>query len=416
MAAARHTRVAGALRLFRFSVEQAVHDLRHDYRLSVVLMVSVASILAPLLLLFGLKTGVVSTMKEKLLDNPANLEVVIYQNASLDNAWFNALRARDDVAFVVPRTRTINATMDVVTPERRAVTGIEVVPTAPGDPLVPETSEVPRRWNNILLSHTAAVKLDTGAGAVLTGIVKRRVDGRDQLVRFELPVLGVLPESAFGRDAVFAPLDLLTAMEDYRDGFDVPLLGAKAKANPAGPRERFANARVYATELAAVAGLADFIRATGVEVRTRARDIENVQAIERVLTFIFGVIAIIASIGVALSLIGALWINVERKRKDLALLRLLGQRREGVVLIPVVQAAGITMAAFVLAMFAYLIGEQVFNHQLGVNLSESRFVCRLYWDDVLIAATLTLAVALAASLVGGYRASKVDPAECLREI
>jgi putative ABC transport system permease protein len=408
--------VTGALHLFRFSIEQAVHDLRHDYRLSVVLMVSVASILAPLLLLFGLKTGVVSTMKQKLLDNPANLEVVIYQNASLDSAWFDVLRARDDVAFVVPRTRTINATMDVVTPERRAIAGIEVVPTAAGDPLVPETSEVPRRWNNILLSHTAAVKLDTGAGAVLTGIVKRRVDGRNQLVRFELPVLGVLPESAFGRDAVFAPLDLLTAMEDYRDGFDVPLLGANATANPAGPRDRFANARVYATELGAVAGLADYIRAAGVEVRTRARDIENVQAIERVLTFIFGVIAIVASIGVALSLIGALWINVERKRKDLALLRLLGQRREGVVLIPVVQAAGITMAAFILAMCAYLIGAQVFNHQLGVNLSESQFVCRLYWNDVLVAAALTLAVALAASLVGGYRASKVDPAECLREI
>jgi len=54
----RHNKVAGALHLFRFSIEQAVHDLRHDYRLSVVLMVSVASILAPLLLLFGLKTGV----------------------------------------------------------------------------------------------------------------------------------------------------------------------------------------------------------------------------------------------------------------------------------------------------------------------------------------------------------------------
>ena len=416
MAAGRHNKVAGALHLFRFSVEQAVHDLRHDYRLSVVLMVSVASILAPLLLLFGLKTGVVSTMKQKLLDNPFNREVVIYQNASLDSSWFDALSARDDVAFVVPRTRTINATMDVVAPDRRAVAGIEVVPTAPGDPLVPESCEVPRRWNNILLSHTAGVKLGAGAGAALTGIVKRRVDGRDQLVRFELPVLCVLPESAFGRDAVFAPLALLTAMEDYRDGFDVPLLDANAAGKLAGPRDRFANARVYATDLDAVAGLAGFIRAAGVEVRTHARDIENVQAIERVLTFIFGVIAVIASIGVALSLIGSLWINVERKRRDLALLRLLGIRREGVVLIPVVQAAGITMAAFILAMCAYLIGAQVFNHQLGVNLSESQFVCRLYWSDVLTAAALTLAVALAASLVGGYRASKVDPAECLREL
>lgn len=416
MATGLRNKADGALHLVWFSVEQAVRDLLHDYRLSAVLMVSVASILAPLLLLFGLKTGLVSTMKQKLLDNPFNLEVVIYQNASLDSAWFDALSARDDVAFVVPRTRTINATMDVVTPSRRAVAGIEVVPTAPGDPLVPESHEIPRRWDSILLSHTAGVKLGARAGDALTGVVKRRVEGRDQMVRFELAVLGVLPESAFGRDAVFAPLALLTAMEDYRDGFDVRLFDPSAEGNEAGLRDSFANARVYAVDLDSVATLADFIRAGGVEVRTRARDIENVKAIERVLAFIFGVIAVIASIGFALSLIGALWINVERKRQDLALLRLLGHRREGVVLIPVVQAAGITTAAFILAMFAYLIGEQVFNHQLGANLSQSQFVCRLYWSDALTAAVLTLAVALAASLIGGYRASKVDPAECLREI
>jgi putative ABC transport system permease protein len=409
-------RAAVALHLVRFSIEQALHDLRHDYRLSAVLTVSVASILAPLLLLFGLKTGVVSTMKQKLLDNPVNLEVVIYQNATLDDAWFQALRSRGDVAFVVPRTRTINATMDLVTPDRRAITALEVVPTAPGDPLVPASHDVPRQWNSILLSHSAGVKLGSGAGDSLTGVVKRRVDGRDQMARFELRVLGVLPESAFGRDAVFAPLELLTAMEDYRDGFDVPRLEPGAAVNRARRRDSFANARVYAADLDSVAAVADFIRATGVEVRTRAREIENVKAVERVLTFIFGVIAVIASIGVALSLTGALWINVERKRHELALLRLMGHRRAGVVLIPVVQAAGITMTAFAVAMFAYLVGEQVFNHQLGVNLAESEFVCRLYWRDAITAAGITLAVALVAALVGGYRASKVDPAECLREI
>ena len=406
----------GILHLVRFSVEQAVYDLRHDYRLSVVLLISVASILAPLLLLFGLKTGVVSTMKQKLLDNPVNLEVVIYQNARLDSAWFDALRTRDDVAFVVPRTRTLNATLDIIAPSHRAITGVEVVPTAPGDPLIPKSYEMPLQWNRVLLSHTAGEKLGLGAGGTLEGVVKRHIDGRDQMVRFKLVVLGVLPESAFGRDAVFAPLTLLTAMEDYRDGFNVQLLDPDMAGERASARNSFANARVYAADLDAVAPLAEFIRASGVEVRTRARDIENVRAIEHVLTFIFGVIAVIASIGFSMSLIGALWINVERKRQDLALLRLLGHRREGVVLIPVVQAVGITAAAFLLAMLAYTIGEHVFNHELGVNLAESQFVCRLRLSDVLTAATLTLAIALVASLVGGYRASKVDPAECLREI
>lgn len=407
---------AGILHLVSFSVEQAMYDLRHDYRLSVVLLVSVASILAPLLLLFGLKTGVVSTMKQKLLENPVNLEIVIYQNARLDGAWFDALRAHEDVAFVIPRTRTINATLDVIAPDRRAVTGVEVLPTAPGDPLIPESFEMPLQWNRILLSHTAGVKLGVGKGGALEGIVKRRVDGRDQITRFKLEVIGVLPESVFGRAAVFAPLNLLTAMEDYRDGLSVQLFDQGVLGSEASKRSSFANARVYAASLGAVAPLADFIRAAGVEVRTHAREIENVRAIERVLTFVFSVIAVIASTGFALSLIGSLWINVERKRKDLALLRLLGYRREGVVLIPVVQAVAITTAAFTLALLAYTIGAHIFNQQLGENLADSQFVCRLYPSDVLTAAGITLAIALTASLVGGYRASKVDPAECLREI
>ncbi len=408
--------ISSRIHLLRFSLEQAVHDLRHDSRLSLVLIVSVASILAPLLLLFGLKTGVVSTLKQQLLEDPRNLEIIVFENARLDDAWFASLGKTGKVGFMVPRTRTINATMDVVGERRKVISGIEVIPTGTSDPLIPEGYRVPRELDQVILSYTAARRLGVAAGEKLQGVVKRRLQDRGQLVKFDLGIIEVLPESAYGRNALFSSVALLLAIEDYRDGFAVEEIGATEGARRQQQRTVFANARIYAKDLDAVSEVADFIRDSGVEVRTRARDIENVKAVERVLTFIFSVIAIIASIGFALSLIGALWINVERKRHDLALLRLLGLRREGVVLIPVIQAAGISIVAYLLAMLAYMIGENVFNQQLGANLSESQFVCKLLWTDAVIAGGLTLLVALLASLVGGYRASKVDPAECLREI
>ena len=118
----------------------------------------------------------------------------------------------------------------------------------------------------------------------------------------------------------------------------MPRLGVGDGRTRGQPRRLFANARVYAQDLDAVLAIAEWMRGSGLEVRTRAREIENVRAIERVLSFIFGVIAGIAVVGCGLSLGGSLWINADRKRHDLALLRLLGFVAHSVLIVPVVQA------------------------------------------------------------------------------
>ena len=293
---------------------------------------------------------------------------------------------------------------------------MELVPTSEGDPLLPPGMPAPSQPQQVVLSQSLAAKLRIAAQDTASLIVQRRLNERDQFVEVKLRVLGVLPESAYARDAAFLPLPMLVAVEDYRDGFAVPRLGVGDGRTRGQPRRLFANARVYAQNLDAVLAIAEWMRGSGLEVRTRAREIENVRAIERVLSFIFGVIAGIAVVGCGLSLGGSLWINADRKRHDLALLRLLGFVAHSVLIVPVVQALLIAAAAFGLAYGAYAVGAVLFNRVLGANLAATEFVCRLAWNDVVVAGALTLLVALTAAVAGGLRASRVEPADCLREL
>jgi len=403
-------------RAAREALRMAVQDLWHDRRTTLVLVFTVAAIVAPLLLLLGLKNGVVTTLRQGLLQDPRNLEVVVYGSTRLDRAWFRAYAARGDVGFLVPKTRTINATLDLVDAKRHVLPSVEVVPTAPGDPLLPVGLPVPRDPAEVLVTATLAAKLESEGTSALMALIKRTREGRPEHARLPLQVIGVVPETALARDAIFTTVDLLAAAEDYRDGELERLDDPKALTDYASGREGFANARVYARDLDAVAPLAAAMRAEGIEIRTQAEKIATVKAFDRVLSFIFRVIAVIGSLGCALALGGALWVNVERKRRDLALMRLFGFGNGPVAAIPVVQSLAIAAVGFALAFAAYLVGAGIFDLVMGENLAGRGYVCRLEGGDLLAVAVFALALGLAAAAAGAVRAGRITPAESLRDV
>jgi putative ABC transport system permease protein len=392
----------------------ALQDLWHDRRTTLVLVLTVASIIAPLMLLLGLKTGVIATLRQDLRNDPRNLEIVVYGAHRLDRNWFATMAQRHDLGFLIPRTRTINATVDLVDAERRPFEAIDLVPTAPGDPLLPAELPSPAHADQVLLTETLAKRIGWVPGAPLSGIFRRSRNGIPENARFGLQVIGIIPERKVAREAVFTHLDLLVASEDYRDGLRDSLTDAELRAPIATGRTEFAGARVYARDLESVETLAGLMRDQGVEIRTQAERIETLRAFDRTLSFVLRVIALIGLTGCALALGGALWVNVDRKRRDLALLRLFGFRNGTVVLMPMVQSAAVAALAFVLAFLVYLVGAAAFNRTLGKNLAGRGYVCQLEPEHLAIAGAATLLVALIAAVAAGYRASRIDPAECLR--
>jgi putative ABC transport system permease protein len=398
----------------RLLIELAARDLWHDRKVSLCIVASLVAVIAPLLLLFGLKHGVVSQLNEELLSDPRNLEVRMLGNYDLSADWFERLRARPGVGFVIPLTRSLNTQADLLRDSQHFIANAEVIPTASGDPLL-GALPAPKALNQVLLSAPAASKLGVQPGDTLRLLVLRKLDGNNERGELAVTVAGVLESGVFTRPAVLVQLDLLVAMENFRDGYDVPMFGFLS-GEPPPVRERYARARIYASAMDDVAGIATWLDEARIESSTRAREIESVKAISHVLGLIFAVIAWTAVIGCVASLAGAFLANIDRKRKDLALLRLLGFQRSAAGAFVMVQAALLTCLAFALGYGAYLIGSSVFNTALGANLANDGFVCKLEAIHILLAFASALLIAIFVAAVGGFRAIHIQPAESLRDL
>lgn len=395
---------------FLQAVRLAGRDFRHDWKVSLCLCVALAAVMTPLMVLFGLKSGIVTTLQTRLLSDPRNREVVVVGSYSLDAAWFAALTADRQTGFAVPRTRSLAATLDVRAASGKAEPGLELVPTAPGDPLLPEGLRgQPLPEGSVFLSQSAATALGVTAGAVITGQISRTVEGRTEVQRWPLTVAGLVPDSLFSRPAVFAALPFLVAAEDWRDG--------RPGGRPASPDGRlFASLRLFAADLDAVAPLAETLRQKGLEVRTRAAEIESVQLLDRSLTRVLSLLLGLAVLGFLLSLGASLWAAVERKRRDLALLRLLGFDGAALALVPVTQGILVAVGGVVLSSLLYWPSAAFFNATLAGTLAREEFVCRLDPLHYALGVGLTLLLAVLAAAGAARKVTRIDPAESLREI
>ena len=259
---------------WRLVAELALKDYRHEWVLSACGILALAAVLVPLLVLFGLKYGVVSNLLDPLIENPRYREIAPLTSGNFDADWVDVMRARADVAFVVPKTRSLAATIKLRAPDSDIgrILDVELIPSAPGDPVLPPSVRPPEGYDRAVVAARTAERLGAGIGDRLEGVLVRTRGGREEPVRFPLVVTGVAPPEAFGRDGLFVSVDLLAAVEDYLDGRAVPALDWEG-GEPHGEARSFAGFRLYARTLTDAAQVERALRAQGVDVRTNAADV-----------------------------------------------------------------------------------------------------------------------------------------------
>ena len=398
----------------------AFADYRHERLLSFCAIFGLAAVLAPLLILYGVKFGVLNTLTERMLSDPNTLEITPVVSGRYTKHDVHRLSELSGVAFVLPRTRSIAATMNLsVQGKPHLVVSLE--PTASGDPLLeryklpsvtmveqtlsanPESGEAARPANPLLakrpqandpslreagaiLSDMAARKLNVRVGDVLLGIVERAYGGVVSSAYVRLRVHGVLPLAAQQKETAYVPLELVEACEDFRDGRACPELGTKngwsGEPRPAVPRE-YASFRMYAKDLNSVSRLHDTLAKNG---------------------------------GFFFSTTSSVLAGIRRKQRTLGLLQLMGFSKETLVIFPLAQVVLTALLGTSVAIGAYALAAHFLNQAFAGSLQGLEQICRLMPWHFALAYAISVGVSLLAALAPAWQSSKIEPSEVIRDV
>ncbi len=392
-------------------VSMAWRDYCSETRLSACNVLALVAVIAPLLVLFGLKYGLIGSLTERLERDPSVREIIPLGGGRFTAQSIEALGSRADVAFILPRTRQIAATAELSL--RGEPLTVEMVPTAAGDPLL-GALPVPERLNAVVLSKTAAEKLAASAGDWVDAAFGRQLAGRVEMRRTRLQILAVLPVEAFSRDAVFAPLGLLEAAEDYRDGRAVTSLGWDGEIGDPNVQRIYPAFRLYARHLDDVERLRQHFADQGLPVATQAAAIAQVQSLSRNLSIVFWLIAGLAVAGACAAIFAGALAAVERKRRDLSVLRLLGFSTGALLLFVVLQAVYSGAMAALLATALYGLAELGLNHLFAQTAGE--YASQLLPRHYLFALLAVLGASCFAAALGGWRVARIEASEGIRDV
>jgi putative ABC transport system permease protein len=603
----------------------AKSDLKHEWILTVCLVMAVAAVLSPLLLLFGLKYGTIATLRHRQVEDPRNREIRPMVVKSFTRDWVDAMRKRPDVAFVVPTTRQISATVDVRLTSGGRKTALDISPTGAGDPLLLENGAPVPDEGQCVLSSSAAEALGAKVGDQVTAQARRIKGSRYEKADLKLRVAGILTPRGGVRDMIFVRLAVLEAVEAFKDGRAVPEYGwpgatasaypvydgvvaalpqelnkieevmlinntgftkiSKPKAgelgaltgftmgdhmklyllatrtkpvgeeslgavkgklrgkgatllpmvNPmaaelldasgekvadislaglsvhpamakdlkvepvppwgagggdfpqllkmmlpegvkAGPgeyrvkftrgketlsvpitvlaernkaspaalvpislagmfnlfgqrnliyeeqtgqlvlaRRGYAGFRMYAATIDDVPVLKEYLENKGIGVHTEAERIRDVIELDTYLTLIFWLIAIVGIVGGMASLVASLYASVERKKREMAVLRLLGLSGGKLFRFPIYQGLVIAVGGFAVAMAFFQTLAIIINSLFAAHLQKGESFCTLPWLHAVMALAATMGIAVLAAGLAAWRVTRIEPAEALRD-
>ena len=396
-------------------IRLSFRDYSHEWRMSGCFILALSSVLAPMMILFGLKFGIVTTMIHQLVENPVNREIRPIGSGRYNDAWIDQYRKRGDVEFIIPKTRALAATIQLKSTSANRIVSTELLATAAGDPLLTGLTSVPKDYYQVVLSQSAAKKLKVSTGDEIDASLARQFQGRRERVHLPLEVIDIADEVVTARNVAFVNLDLLIASEQFKDGRAVAKLGWEGNSDALEERV-YPSFRLYARSIYDVENLVNDLEKAGARIKANVGEIKTVQSIDENLSVIFWIIACVGALGFSFSLGASLWANVDRKRKELSVLRLIGFKSGRIVMFPVLQSCYTAVLGWLLAVLVYLAFEYLINFFLAPRLNLDRALCFLLAEHFLWALGMTLVIAIFAAILGGMRAARIEPSDGLREI
>lgn len=594
----------------------AVSNLVHEWILSLCLVIAVAAVVAPLVVLLGLKYGTIETLRDRLVKDPVYREVRPAQIHDFEAKWLEEVGSWPEVQFLVPSVLPLSSIVHAKRPGTNRLEMLDLFSTAAGDPLLLENGVIPPQPGECVLTAEAARILALQAGDFLQAKVTRNRAGQRETAGSRLLISGVLPLRAGALPRIYCRLDFVLDVEAYKQGYAVPkrgwagdrpepflsfdgavlfisqeldpiarsgliintglarikrldpgevqetvgitgpktwsayqvispgtvvtlsslqALGRKLRGREhillpyvkdltlnqdtgrklrpiglslsdteasllglpslpwgsftgqAGPGSRLLQAlvpdaplddrrvtfqgnlemefdlaaegqsgleriivpaellgvlrtglhrdvvfdarsrefalvqggfrgfRLYTKSIDSVPGVAQRLQDQGIEVIAQVESIQRIQVLDAGLGRLYGLLAGLGICGGAAVLLSSLYAAVERLRRDLGILRLVGLGRRHVFFLPLIQGQLIAAAGLALGFAASFSLARIINHTFASELVPGEKFCTLPPGYVIGIVILTLVLALVSSLAAAWRATRIDPAEVLRE-
>lgn len=213
--------------------KSAMADLFHEWPLTLCVILSIASILLPLAVLYGLKFGVISVLEERLRNDPRSRELKPMASSFFNSDWVRKWRRDPRISFAVGLPRSISATVQV--PAGDELIDSDIIPTSQGDPVLEVAGIQLTGETDCAISEALAAQAGLKKGDNIEIRVKRRDEAGFTQAGTTLRVAGVLPARLCEFEAIYAPLPVAEAVEDFFDGFAVEKFswpGSMALAQP----------------------------------------------------------------------------------------------------------------------------------------------------------------------------------------
>lgn len=398
----------------RTSAWLAWKDWKFEALISLCAVMALASMLAPLLVLQGLKNGITTGMRERLLKDPATLIITPKSDGgSYTKDFIEGLSALPGAAFAIGRIRDSASDLTFRHGQKRVPLALE--PAALGEPILARYGATVPAYNSepqLVLTAPAAQALNVSKDDLIEASLARRTpQGKLESITMEFQVADILPIGAADRKMAFAPHEFLEELENYRDYIEAPKLNQEGR--PALQERKYASFRLYATDMDKVEHLAAWLASKNIETITRARDIDAIKSLEDAINQIILIISLAVGAGFTAFMISSSEGAIRRKKKMLGLLRLFGFSRLALVCYPMVQTFLVSICGFFTSLLLYY---AVAGAIAEAFAQKGGIVCVLTPLEGATALGSILAISCAASAKAAIQAANLEPSIVVRNL
>lgn len=203
----------------------SAHDLLHEWVLTLCMVLAIAAVLAPLLILLGLKYGTIETLRGQLIEDPVNREIKPMETMTLQDSDFESWVARPDIEFVIPTILKGASLVRVIPVGSDSYEVLDMIPTDVGDPLILGNGGAVPKDGECAITYTAAEELGVAEGDDVVVRVSRTISSNRENVEVTLKVVSVLSPKADPLSRIYVPFQFVQDVESYREGYKVAQRG-----------------------------------------------------------------------------------------------------------------------------------------------------------------------------------------------